>query len=328
MTLQKIMSKSVNDILTKNEIQSLLPVSNIRGLSALLTTWGLIAICFGAVAYYPSIWTMIPAMILIGGRQLALAILMHEASHNTLFSSKKINDFVGQWFCALPLWLDVSGYRKHHLQHHKYTWTDQDPDLGLSKPYPVSRKSMLRKWLRDLTGLTSLKSIYGYLLRDFGFIEFTISTKITSIAQTNRTKMNVVLTGMKNLAPFLLVHSILFSVFLILEKPWVYLLWWASFMTFFHLFIRLRAIAEHSVIGNPEDDFENTRTTRANLIARLLVAPHNVNYHLEHHLLMTVPHDKLPAMHRIISDRNVFNEGNSANGYWEVFRKATRPVSS
>ena len=43
------------------------------------------------------------------------------------------------------------------------------------------------------------------------------------------------------------------------------------------------------------DPLRNTRTTRATPLARLLVAPYFVNYHLEHHLFLFVPCWRLPA---------------------------------
>lgn len=52
---------------------------------------------------------------------------------------------------------------------------------------------------------------------------------------------------------------------------------------------RLRAIAEHAVVGDAADPLRNTRTTGAGPLARALLAPYWVNYHLEHHLLIFVP---------------------------------------
>lgn len=319
--MPSIETKNLNNLLSKNEIAELLKTSNLHGWWSVIGTWGFLFLCFAAVAWWPSVWMVLAVLPLIGGRQLALAVLMHEASHHTLFSSKRLNDFIGQWLCSIPLWLDVYGYRKHHLQHHKYTWRENDPDLGLSQNYPVTRLSLMRKFARDLLGLSAFKSIYGYLLRDFGMIEFTISDKVTWIDQKNRSLINAVLTGMKNLFPFLFFHVCFFTIFMLTEHPYLYWIWWGAFLSFFFLFIRIRSIAEHAVIGNPTDDFQNTRTTRANRFSRLFVAPIHVNYHLEHHLLMTVPHQNLKKMHASLKKQDVFNAGNYASGYGAVLKK-------
>ena len=53
------------------------------------------------------------------------------------------------------------------------------------------------------------------------------------------------------------------------------------------------------------DPLRNTRTTRANFLERLFIAPYYVNYHLEHHLLFYVPCYNLPRVHRILCRKPV-----------------------
>ena len=61
---------------------------------------------------------------------------------------------------------------------------------------------------------------------------------------------------------------------------------------------------------------------RARWWERLLVAPNRVNYHLEHHLLMTVPHYNLPRMHALLRERGVLDDACIADGYWGVLKNA------
>ena len=82
---------------------------------------------------------------------------------------------------------------------------------------------------------------------------------------------------------------------------------------------RLKEYTERST-----DDFRNTRTTYANLLAGVTVAPYNVNYHLEHHLLMTVPYHRLPRMHRMLVARGALDEAHVAQNYREIFRRMTQ----
>ena len=79
-------------------------------------------------------------------------------------------------------------------------------------------------------------------------------------------------------------------------------------------------MAEHACTDLTDNFFMNTRTTRANLLARLTVAPHHVNYHLEHHLLMTAPHYRLPKMHRMLRARGALAGRHIAKNYREVLR--------
>src|SRR3546814_4689394 len=43
----------------------------------------------------PAAWLL--AIVFLGGRQLGLAILMHDAAHGALHPNRKINNFLGQW---------------------------------------------------------------------------------------------------------------------------------------------------------------------------------------------------------------------------------------
>ena len=70
------------------------------------------------------------------------------------------------------------------------------------------------------------------------------------------------------------------------------------------------------------DPLRNTRTTLTRWWERLLVAPNRVNYHLEHHLLMTVPHYNLPRMHALLRERGLLDEACVARGYPAVLRNA------
>ncbi len=47
--------------------------------------------------------------MIVGTRQLGLAILMHEAAHGGLHSNKAVNEWVGQWLCAVPVGADLAG---------------------------------------------------------------------------------------------------------------------------------------------------------------------------------------------------------------------------
>ena len=86
---------------------------------------------------------------------------------------------------------------------------------------------------------------------------------------------------------------------------------------------RIRNIAEHAVVPDPDDPLRNTRTTRANFLERLLVAPYWVNFHLEHHLFMFVPCWRLPAAHRALLAAGLGERMEIQPGYRAVLRLAT-----
>src|SRR3546814_6863280 len=73
----------------------------------------------------PAAWLL--AIVFLGGRQLGLAILMHDAAHGALHPNRKINNFLGQWLTGAAVGSDLIAYRTYHLQHHKYTRSEEQP---------------------------------------------------------------------------------------------------------------------------------------------------------------------------------------------------------
>ncbi|HEY5289943.1 MAG TPA: fatty acid desaturase, partial [Caulobacteraceae bacterium] len=146
------------DYFTPQEWAPLSARSAWKGLALVAHCWAVI----GAATLIALVWPItIPiAVVVIGARQLGLAILLHDAAHGVLHPNPKVNDWVAEWVCGGPL----IAYRNYHLQHHKYAQQAEDPDLVLSAPFPVSRASLRRKIVRDLTGQTWFKQRFGRLV--------------------------------------------------------------------------------------------------------------------------------------------------------------------
>jgi fatty acid desaturase len=87
---------------------------------------------------------------------------------------------------------------------------------------------------------------------------------------------------------------------------------------------RIRNIAEHAVVSDASHPLRNTRTTRASLIERIFIARYFVNFHLEHHLLMSVPCYNLPKMHTILIRGPHVNCMEIQPSYWTVLRVSHR----
>lgn len=305
---ERLQSWSWRDHFAKEELAALREMRDWRSWLSVALDWGIVFAAMALVAAWTNPLTILLALFLIGARQLGFAVLMHEAAHFSLFSSKKVNDWVGTWLCAYPVWTDLYAYRKYHMGHHARTWTRDDPDLALATPFPVTRESLWRKVWRDLSGQTGWKRVKYTLQRDLGLREGKMRrTQDSARAFRGMLVTNLALLGVLTLA----------------GHPALYLLWVVAFLTTNMLVTRIRAIAEHSMTTDPSDPLQNTRTTLASPLERLFVAPNRVNYHLEHHLLMTVPHYKLPEMHARLRERGVLDGANVVRGYREVLRRAS-----
>jgi fatty acid desaturase len=308
-------------VFTPEEWQRLTSRSSWRGLWLVTHCWGTIIASVALVTLWPNPLTWLIAVMLVGTRQLGLAILMHEAAHGGLHANKAINEFVGQWLCAVPVGADLASYRAYHLQHHRFTQQPEDPDLSLSAPFPITTESYRRKAIRDLTGQTFLKQRLPLFLALF---------KAARDAPVSHESF--VATGREKMARFLAVNAALFILFWLAGAGILFFgVWLAGMATWLSLVTRIRNIAEHACTSTGEDPFSHARTTLANPIERALIAPYWVNYHAEHHLFMYLPCYRLPEAHRLLVAKGLIKRMEVRPGYLEVMKLATsklRPAAA
>ena len=206
------------------------------------------------------------------------------------------------------LFQDNRVYRPYHLKHHRFTETEDDPDLALSAPFPITKISFFRKVLRDLTGIT-------------GFRRY--SQALISILKTDGDNLPDRLKGIWfKIHGFLITNILIFlAISFFFHWSLYFLLWWLPAFTYYSLIIRIRNIAEHCVTSG-STDLDNTRTTLTNPIVRFLMAPHRVNYHLEHHLFMMCPWYNLPKAHKMMIQNGYKDKMCIENSYRAVLFKA------
>jgi fatty acid desaturase len=314
----------IADILSREEIRALTQRSDWRGAWAVVSTWGVLALTFAGLAWareHLPLWAFALALLgglaIIAGRQLCLAILQHDAAHGTLFKSKWGNDVLADWLCARPVWNELHKYRPYHLVHHAKTSSEQDPDLSLVAGFPTTRLSLVRKLARDLFGVTGLKFMLGRVLMDAGVLKWTVANDVQVLPQDGRRWWSYALTFLGNAAGMLISNGLLLAVLWFCGEAWLYGVWALAYVTPFPLFLRIRSMAEHACLTPSRDTLRNTRTTRAGWLARAFVAPIRVNYHIEHHLMASVPYFRLPQLHALLRQRGLTPE---PPGYWQVLR--------
>ena len=301
--------------LSSDEIRPLARKSDIAGLLILLHCYGVIALAIALFALWPNPLTFLLAIMLIGSRQLGLAILMHDAAHNALFKTRWLNEFAGEWLCGRPILAELAAYRRYHLTHHRFTQSDKDPDLSLSSKFPTTRASLKRKFLRDLTGQTGIKQLAAQILMSFrlaGDRDAMDAAKLDAAQAFNALEI------WKSLPVFLGVALI---ISLAGQWWWGLAFWILPYLTWFQFVLRLRNIAEHGATEQSDHPFRNVRTTLAGPIARTFIAPYWVNYHLEHHLVMHVPCWQLPGLHLLLKQKGHQAKMNIAQSYGQVLNE-------
>lgn len=302
--------------LDPNDIRPLAARSDFVGALLILHCWGVIAAAIALFAFWPNPMTALLAILLIGSRQLGLAILMHEAAHNALFKTRVLNEWVGTWLCGWAIMADLPAYRHYHLTHHRHTQTERDPDLALSRNFPTSRASLRRKFTRDLTGQTGLKQLISQIAM---FIRLAGDDDALQAAKGDAAqafKSNSIITA------FPVFFGIALTISLLGEWWWGIAFWIVPYLTWFQFVLRVRNIAEHGATDMSDDPLLNVRTTRAGPIAKTFIAPYWVNYHLEHHMIMHVPCWRLPRLHTLLLNKGLGDKMNVAPNYRAALAEA------
>jgi len=293
-------SVTAGDLLTLPELHRLRATSAWRGAGLVAHAWAVIAGAMLLYAIRPSALTLAVAIVVIGGRQLGLAVLMHEASHWLLFPAQKANTRVGTWLCAAPVGNDLPAYRRAHHLHHRHARRPEDPDLALSPGSPLTRRALAGALARDLLGWTAAARALAW--------------RPTA--------------GWRPLGHALAANAVLLGGLAAAGQWHLYLLLWLlPLATWYQVVTRVRNVSEHGLVGDDDDPLRNARTTAAGWLARAALAPYWVNHHLEHHLLVFVPCWRLREAHALLLAKGHGPRMETAPGYLDVLRR-TAPAGA
>ncbi len=236
-------------------------------------------------------WLWVLGLVPHGIGLVFLFTLEHEATHKTPFANERLNEWVGR-VCGLILLLPFGWFRYFHLAHHRWTnIAGRDPELEGEKP------ATLGAWVWHVSGLPywgASLGLLGRLMLGRGMAEYIPEGARARIVAEARWMGAVYLV----LALSLLVSPAAFWFWLLpvlLGQP----------------FLRLYLLAEHGDCPQVANMFENTRTTFTTALVRLLAW--NMPYHVEHHVMPTVPFFRLPALHGLMREElQVTSEGYAA----------------
>jgi fatty acid desaturase len=227
------------------------------------------------------LWTLPITFVLMGRAFAQFASLMHEAAHRLLFADKRTNDWVGRWLLGFPAFTSTDAYRRVHMAHHRDEFGPDEPDIPLYAGYPIGRASLRRKLIRDATGQTGLK-----LMRQL------LGNVRSPDRRSRRTVWKI-----------LAVQAVLLAAAIVSGHWWLYpVLWLAPYLTVWRVINRLRSIAEHGGMQRSKDRRQTTHSVRQHLLARFILVPYHIGWHLAHHVDSGVPFRNLPRFHQALFD--------------------------
>ena len=298
------------DFFSRDEIADLRRLSPWRSTWLVVHCWGVILATWAAAVVWPYPWVIVPGILIIGGRQLGLGIIGHDGAHHLLYKNHRLNDWVCEWLLNRPLLgASIVPYRTYHLNHHRFTQQPNDPDLPLSAPFPITKSSFRRKAIRDLTGQTGYAQKAAAIKSAFGKPGERAASRIAQ--------------GVRRLGPNVVINAVFLAGFTWAGHWYLYLLLWVVPELTWHMFIsRIRNIGEHGAVPDNDDRLRNTRTTHAGFLERALIAPYFVNYHLEHHLLVSCPCYRLPRAHALLIKKGFGPRMETKPNYLAMLRHA------
>ena len=182
--------------------------------------------------------------------------LHHEAAHRLLFSNKRWNDRIGEKFIGWLVFGDGgNGYRLAHTQHHRDEFGEKEPDFLLYAQYPIPRASFRRKMVRDAVGISGYKNLKPAFV---GL--FTPGRRAVPLR-------------------YLSGQLFVFAIFFALGQPWFYLFFWLlPWGTYFRVFNRLRALAEHGGMTRSPDRRLTTHNIRQGFWARYVFLSQGIGF--------------------------------------------------
>lgn len=275
-----------------------------------------------AVAVAIAWWTppvVVLAVLFIATRQQAFFVLAHEAAHYRLFSSRRVNDVVGQALAGV-VGISMCSYRVIHRLHHNDLYGKSDPDIALHGGYPRGTGYLLRRLGRDLLGLTAPKT-YAYF---FGAPALNIDDPSRRRPEDD-THPGLRLAAQRDRRRVVVVQIALLSA-AIVSGWWVeYLvLWVLPAVTVLQAVLRLRAVLEHGAVNDYSSPLTAARTHIGPGWLLTLLFPYNVHYHVEHHLYPAIPQYHLPAAHQALREAGIL-EGAEVRTVGETLKRVFAP---
>jgi fatty acid desaturase len=209
---------------------------------------------------------------------------MHEAAHSTLYPSRLANRIAG------PLWASTilvnwSLWRSFHLEHHAHTGTDTDPKLK----HRFTITNPLQYLLLPIGGLAFMGELW---LTSLG----TLVGRFPTYVRRNAGRAAIQVD-----AAILLAVTGVLIVGLVQAPSVVVSLWLAPMLVTFCIALPATGMSEHYGCALGGEVFDTTRSVQSNRLFRFLVW--NNNFHVEHHLMASVPFHQAPKLHAYLAPR-------------------------
>ena len=260
---------------------------------------------------YTTIWSWwsIPAFAVYGALYGGAAdARWHECGHGTAFRSTWANDVI-YYLASFMLWRGPSVWRWSHYRHHTDTIiVGRDAEIVFQRPPSVPRAVFAFTHLQGgpLMFRRLVQHAGGRL--DADARDFVPDSEHRLVVRESRVFVGIVVAvAIWSLVTWSIVPLMFIGL------PTIYGAWLVVFF----------GITQHAGMReNVLDHRYSTRSVYMNPVFRFLYL--NMNYHVEHHLLPSVPYRSLPALHDEIKDQLAPAKPNVPAAYREIFHALSK----
>jgi fatty acid desaturase len=264
---------------------------------AVALTWGCVVAAMLALSVFG--WMVLPlTVLLLGVSMRALGNLLHDLSHRRGFRNAWVNDAVGRWLIAAPLFEGLEHYRTSHARHHAFLGQPvHDPEFW-DFDYKSSSRTNKPRARDGLSALWSNLSSANFFLASLcgPFFQLGHKEKLQSLAWWSVVLSLIWVLGSGDLAATIAG------------------VWLLTRVTAYHAIKVMAEMNDHGGL-RPGSILSYTRTMPRNLLSHAF-SPLNDNYHIAHHLAPRVPLANMRKVHAIFMKIEAYAKAEHVDSYF------------
>lgn len=293
---------------------------NYHGVRELVEDWCVILVSmYGSVLAWRIDWRLglliyCLALVLIGGRQRALADILHQCSHGTLTKNTRLGNVLGTLCSGYLVLQSLTGYRVSHVyRHHRFLGDPNlDPDYRQYQEWGIcgaNRSALAVRW--HLARTFSPSRTLSYLIY---LVKHRILPEDESGSERALRLSYIAAVGATAVAfGYGQVVLLFWVVPLVTTQTWI-----GSFME----------IVEHYPMiecGRPVDVCMSRNRRCGRLSSFILGLQQSDGYHLVHHKFPFVPSWRLAEVHEILMEDDFYRNLNRDFGWKAILRSILNP---
>lgn len=288
-------------------VRSLYILDNSHGVLAVVQNF-LIVVSAVALGEHFGWVLYLPALLLIGSRQRALATLTHEAAHGTLARNKTLNDMLGTVFSGYPVAILLRSYKGSHVRDHHGSFGDPETDCDFRYMIEQGVYGQSKGWNYIWHVIVSP----ALLLKVPAYLTYLVRDRL-SFGNQKGDHYEVALFAVFWLT--IVASSFAAGVFDLLFWYWI-----VPFFSAYQIIGWYIELAEHAPLMEQGKDIHMSRNRNSHWVERLFTGMHGESFHLAHHLFPRVPFWRMSELNRLLRQDATYRASDDACG--GIFRSS------